>query len=273
MIVFPEQRPLLRIQTAKPIAFDSPDHLNPWGTKNDNHTNRHFLKKIFWWLKYLKVLDLGCSGGGFVKSVIDHGGFAVGIEGSDYSLKHQRAEWRTIPGNLFTADITEPFQVLSGEKPVKFNCITAWEVLEHLPEEKLEQAFENFNKHLEKQGVIIMSVGIREEFINGVRLHQTVKPKNWWLEKFRQFGWEHHEKSLSYFDTDYVRWEPKTSFYTILTRTNDELPFKIKFSLLNVLIQPFNFLSRAGKVTKKLIIFLKSILKKAFRRNYFFTNT
>jgi hypothetical protein len=55
------------------------------------------------------------------------------MEGSDYSLIRKRAEWATIPDSLFTCDITEPF-VLAG--PL-FYLVTAWEVMEHISQERL----------------------------------------------------------------------------------------------------------------------------------------
>ncbi len=48
----------------KPVAYDSPDHIQPWGTVNDNSINYCFNLKLMWWLPrpYLKVLDIGCAG-------------------------------------------------------------------------------------------------------------------------------------------------------------------------------------------------------------------
>jgi len=39
-------------------------------------------------------MDIRCSGGGLVLDGILKGHFAIGLEGSDYSKKRQRAEWR-----------------------------------------------------------------------------------------------------------------------------------------------------------------------------------
>jgi hypothetical protein len=54
-------------------------------------------------------MDLGCSGGGIILDALLRGHMAIGLEGSDVSLKQQRAEWRVIPNHLFTCDITKPF--------------------------------------------------------------------------------------------------------------------------------------------------------------------
>ncbi len=224
----------VKVITEKPVAYDSPDHIEPWGTKQDNSINLKFNYKLAQWipLENLTVLDLGCSGGGFVKSIIDLGCFAVGIEGSDYSQIRGRAEWSTIPGNLFTADITEPFQVLvknakeENYHPFKFKVITAWELIEHISADKLKNVFENISNHLQNNGVVIMSVSPNEEIINGIKLHQTVENQEWWIAECYRYGFTHHEQVVKYFDQDYVRGGDNAlgSFHLILTRTGESLP-------------------------------------------------
>jgi 2-polyprenyl-3-methyl-5-hydroxy-6-metoxy-1,4-benzoquinol methylase len=119
-----------RVITDHPVALDSEDHQIPGGTMHDNSTNPVFNRKLYQLLSHLpklRVMDLGCAGGGFVKSLVDDGHEAIGLEGSDYSLHWdgpggteqeratrkpgKRAEWATIPDRLFTCDITRPFQV------------------------------------------------------------------------------------------------------------------------------------------------------------------
>jgi hypothetical protein len=36
----------IRIETEKPIAYDSPDHIQPHGTANDNTTQPRFNRKL-----------------------------------------------------------------------------------------------------------------------------------------------------------------------------------------------------------------------------------
>ena len=220
------------MKAEKPVAYDSPDHIQPWGTVNDNSINHGFNLKLMWWLprSYLKVLDIGCSGGGFVKSLIDAGCVAVGVEGSDYSLKLKRAEWATIPGNLFTADATAPFEISAhdGERceSMKFSVVTAWEFIEHISEPDLEMVMKNIDRHLAPNGVVIMSVSPKEEIINGVRLHQTVAEKPWWLTKFESLGFIHHDSAEAFFNLDWVRGgaDAPGSFYVVLTRKGEILP-------------------------------------------------
>lgn len=224
----------LSVRAEREIAYESPDHLIPFGTRRDNSTHRRFNKKLFELFgidKSLWVLDLGCSGGGFVKSCIDEGSMAVGIEGSDYSRKLRRAEWRTIPDHLFTADLTAPFEVLgeftAGEKRIQFDVITAWEVMEHIHERNLAAVADNVKKHLRPGGLWIMSIALADDFHDGVNLHQTVKPKTWWVEKMQSLGLYCADDYVNYFNTQFVRGPKDTclpGFHLILTNDPKQTP-------------------------------------------------
>jgi cyclopropane fatty-acyl-phospholipid synthase-like methyltransferase len=218
---------MITIETEKAVAFDSPDHIQPHGTKQDNTTNLLFNEKLRQWLSpdKMHVLDIGCSGGGFVKSILDNGGFAVGLEGSDYSKKQKRAEWATIPDNLFTTDATAHYQLFdqkdNGVKnALKFDVITAWEFIEHIREEDLPKVFGNIDRHLNPGGIIIMSVSPNEEIIDGVVLHQCVHEPDWWYAKFIELGYCNHHIAVTYFGNDMVRWDGNApgSFHVVLTR-------------------------------------------------------
>ena len=262
----------IRIVTNKPVAFDSPDHIQPWGTSRDNSISLAFNRKLTWWLSTskLRVLDLGCAGGGFVKSILDRGGFAVGVEGSDYSRLTKRAEWATIPDQLFTADLTEPFQLLEvdgegKEHPAQFNVITAWEVIEHIHREKLHAVFENIWRHLSPHGVVVASVSPNEEIIQGVRLHQTVEKKDWWVSKFLDFGFVHHPQVCAYFADDWIRGEDNApgSFHLVLTRRGESLPKKNRFRVMVYIAQLWDVARRIGRAVKRTT---PSPVRRAYRR-------
>lgn len=223
------------VDADKEIAYDSPDHLHPLGTAQNNSVNQRFNEKIYTILlnypRPHKILDLGCSGGGFVRSCIDDGCIAVGVEGSDYSRILKRAEWKTIPDKLFVCDITAPFQVKvdnGGEvSRMQFDIVTCWEVMEHIKESDLAMVAENVKKHLLPHGLWVMSVSKVDDFFEGVNLHQTVKPKKWWIEKFASLGLTHLEAYETYFSEQYIRgnrYESKDSFHLILCKTPKEAP-------------------------------------------------
>ena len=225
---------MITIETRKPVAYDSPDHLHPHGTAQNNTTHRRFNSKL---LRYippdkLKLLDIGCAGGGLVKSILDAGGFAVGIEGSDYSQKIRRAEWATIPDHLFTADATEPFALFeespAGERrPLLFNVITAWEFFEHIAEPQLVGVVENIRRHLAPGGIVMASIATFPVVIDGITLHQTVHEKPWWVALFARLGLDHRGDVERYFHYDWLRGSPDRhpnfwSFSIALTSAGEE---------------------------------------------------
>lgn len=220
----------LTITTTKPVAYSSPDHQHPWGTKQDNHTNLRFTFKLCNWLGLdgMSLLDIGCSGGGFVKTLHDLGCLAAGVEGSDYSKIRGRAEWGTIPHRLFTADATVPFAITpeGSNAPVRFRVVTTWEFLEHIRTNDLPAVFANFERHLATGGVIVCSVNSNDDIIDGVNLHQTVQPPEWWFAEVERLGFRHHPEAVAYFGDDWVRDQQNAtgSFYLVLTRSGEPLP-------------------------------------------------
>jgi hypothetical protein len=172
----------LQVQTDYPVAYESNDHKVPWGTKNDNTRSPRFVvacERLFPG-EVLRYMDLGCSGGGLVLDFLLRGHQAVGLEGSDYSQKSRRAEWRLLDKhNLFTADITQPFQVKQADgMPFIAHVISAWEVIEHIAEDDLPVFFENVKKHLQTSGgYFIGSIASLDDVVNGISYHHTVKSK------------------------------------------------------------------------------------------------
>ena len=112
----------------------------------------------------------------------------MGLEGSDYSLKHGRANW---PGlgrkNLFTCDITKPFKITTRQQPARFHLVTMWEVLEHIYQNDLPQIFQNILAHLERGGYFVASTSSTPDVHDGVDLHQT----HWTNQEWRRWLAEH----------------------------------------------------------------------------------
>lgn len=184
-----------RLESRHPLAIASNDTRFPRGSKNDNSILGRFNRKLYQFLgdqPRLRVLDLGCAGGGFVRSLLDDGHFAVGLEGSDYPLLNQTGEWGTIPLHLLTCDITRPFRISDREtgEPIRFEAITAWEVMEHIPEDGLSGLLANIENHLAPGGFLLFSVAtfVDWDHQTGTVWHSTVKPREWWHARFEDLG-------------------------------------------------------------------------------------
>jgi SAM-dependent methyltransferase len=189
------------LETSHPVAVESNDTRFPRGAKNDNSICPRFNHRLYELLgrrRGLRVLDLGCAGGGFVRSLIDDGNFAVGLEGSEFPKLNQAGEWGTIPHHLHTCDITKPFTLRDAAgRPLQFDAITAWELMEHIPEDSLPGLLENIDRHLTADGLLLFSIAtfVDKDDALGVVWHVTVKSRAWWVDRFRQAGFAVAEQS------------------------------------------------------------------------------
>jgi 2-polyprenyl-3-methyl-5-hydroxy-6-metoxy-1,4-benzoquinol methylase len=225
--------PLYSAETQRPVAIESADHKWPRGTAFDNSSNHNFNLKLYAFFNFrsdLRVMDLGCSGGGFVKSFLEDGYTAVGLEGSDWSKKLRSGEWDTCPHHLLTCDITSAFNVRDRSGSLMtFHCITAWEVLEHIPVDKLPFLIDNIARHLADDGIFVGSVDTVPDSnpITGAVYHTTLQPKSWWLAQFAKANLVECDHHL-FTTRDYVRghgmgltdWDPADGdgFHLVLRR-------------------------------------------------------
>lgn len=191
-------RASIDFETERAIAEDSDDHKIPWGTAQDNTRSPRFIarcEELF--RRPLTYLDMGCSGGGLVLDFILRGHRGYGVEGSDYSKRGERSEWRLLKNNLFTADITRQFRLREhcGDI-IRCDIISAWEVMEHISEEDLPAVFQNVTSHLKSDGIFIGSIalGPDDNKLTGARYHRTVQTRPWWEARYREFGLQFTEE-------------------------------------------------------------------------------
>lgn len=215
----------IRVETQHPVAFESPDHVIPWGTMRDNSTHKKFVGFMAQRIQgeipnaTLGALDLGCSGGQLVKDFSDLNWLAVGLEGSDFSLKHKRANWPALAGkNLFTCDITKPFKITEGGRPAPVHLVTMWEVLEHIQERDLKQLFDNITAHLASGGYFVASTTSAPDMHDGVDLHQTKWPNAQWTQWITKNYPDLQPVDLGLKYYQFVRHNEERSFLTLKRR-------------------------------------------------------
>ena len=175
-----------QIITDHPIAYESHDHIEPKGTANDNTKNGAYVRELIRHFGTdMKYMDLGCAGGGFVAQFLNNKIFAVGIEGSDYCLKNKRAEWANHPDYLFTADITKEFKIVDdGGERIKFDAISAFDVLEHIKKDDLPNLLNNVLIHLKYGGHFIAGIATFPD----EGYHVTLEDETWWDGLMRDYS-------------------------------------------------------------------------------------
>jgi SAM-dependent methyltransferase len=192
-----------KLITDFPVAVDSPDHVYPQGTKNilggsyyewsDGHNP--FVDEVVDYFKKptLRVLDLGAASGYLVSDFLSRGCQTVGLEGSDWPIINNVSNWKKLQNkNLFTCDISKPFQLFESDKEAKFDLINAWEVIEHIAPKDLATFADNVYKHLADDGIFVFSISpwFEPSKINrkiNLHLSYEINKKAQWREIFNKF--------------------------------------------------------------------------------------
>jgi SAM-dependent methyltransferase len=191
---------MIRLETNYPVAIESPDHIAPVGTVNDNTTDIDYINAVkkYFDNKQIRVLDLGCAGGQLISDFISRGDVGVGLEGSTNARERGAGKhnWdQHGDKNLFTVDLSKPYQLYEDDKKMQFDFITTWEVVEHIAEEDLSMFFGNIRNHLKDGGVFCCSIAVVRDdvgYIDGklVSRHQSVFNASKWINILFDNGFE-----------------------------------------------------------------------------------
>ena len=182
----------ISLKTDYNIASNSNDHIFPESTTEGMVRHPKLVKKakeLFG--ENMSFLDIGCGGGALVFDFAIEGILSIGLDGSDTCLKSNDTFWNLLPKNFFTCDITQEFSLIDSSKEIKrFDLISSWEVLEHIPESGLNQMLKNIHNHLSEKGYFIGTVSMLEysDPKTGVVYHVTLENKEWWINIFRKNG-------------------------------------------------------------------------------------
>lgn len=190
---------MITITAEAPVALDSDDHIHPDGIYLDNNVTMEFVYEIEnHFQRKINFLDLGCAGGALTCELIKRGHNAVGIDGSDHCLNFRKDaadklnmvrpygydNWQKYGNNrLFTADITKEFQLFDNGEEMKFDLITAWDVLEHFFPERIDVFAEQVKKHLKPDGYFVASIAKFSLNKHNVEYHKSNFQDAWWIEK------------------------------------------------------------------------------------------
>lgn len=129
-------------------------------------------------LDFDTVLEVGTGNGGGVEKMLAAGKKARGIEYSNYLYEnHLKAKFPN--GEVIEGDAADiPFEDES------FDMVVSFDVLEHIPENKIEKVVSEIHR-VSKRYVF---VSICEEIDRFQKFHLTVRPAEWWREKFENAG-------------------------------------------------------------------------------------
>ena len=148
--------------------------------------------------KFKTLLDAGCGTAVMVRKLRESGIDARGIEAASLPLKEYASDLLA-NGTVFSTPMQEiPFKTES------FDMITSVEVFEHIPEADIDRSINELSRVAKPGASAFITVGqstSRFDTADGrkksavaqistkFKFHETVKPRQWWLDTFCAHGW------------------------------------------------------------------------------------
>jgi 2-polyprenyl-3-methyl-5-hydroxy-6-metoxy-1,4-benzoquinol methylase len=148
--------------------------------------------------KFKTLLDAGCGTAVMVRKLRQSGVDARGIEAASLPLKEYASDLLA-NGTVFSTPMQEiPF------KSESFDMITSVEVFEHIPEADIDRSINELSRVAKPGANAFITVGqstSRFDTADGrkksavaqistkFKFHETVKPRQWWLDTFCAHGW------------------------------------------------------------------------------------
>lgn len=137
----------------------------------------------------ISVLELGCGGGDmypFFRAMgIER---YLGLDGNPIAYKHSPYIQKN-PEHFRVITLTEEIDF-----GMKFSIVCTFEVMEHIPESNLDGFIKTIRNHLGENSIFLGTASLQDD----LDVHVTVKPRQWWLDKFAQYGLVPHEKHAEY---------------------------------------------------------------------------
>ncbi len=113
----------------------------------------------------------------------------------------------------------DKFKILNLQDEIdfayKFDLILSFEVIEHIKEEFLDNFIKTVLNCMHKESIFIITCSLQ----SGLDVHVTVKPRQWWLEKFSSYGLKECGTALEYkilFENHPFNWNKKHTNLFIL---------------------------------------------------------
>ncbi|HXK61844.1 MAG TPA: methyltransferase domain-containing protein [Acidobacteriota bacterium] len=138
-----------------------------------------------------RLLDLGCGDASFLKEVQELSFQVFGLD-VDRAASEAFDQTEASP-NLFFCNYTRRFTLRErhsrGTRTAKFQIITCWNILEHVPERQLSDLLTTLRRHLDvRLGLFLASISLRPCYLAHGECHPAARPESWWRNLFRNCG-------------------------------------------------------------------------------------
>ena len=130
------------------------------------------------------ILDIGCGPAHLFYFLRDLGVWDyVGIDANPF-LIHFNPFLALYADHFRLLNLQEPIQLQSGDKPLHFDIVCSFEVLEHIREETVDRFIRTLCNHMHRNSVAFCTASLQD----GFDVHVLVRGRDWWLDRFARFG-------------------------------------------------------------------------------------
>jgi len=140
---------------------------------------KHFLMTKQWKNHFnnKNVLDIGCGRGPFLCAWNMFGVEGFGLDKSEYAVTHSLHA----NSNMWVGDILD-----APIKQMKFDLVTAIDILEHIDYDNLDTALKNINEYTKKY--VLFSIPFEgDPNLNADPTHIIKEDKEWWVRQLSKF--------------------------------------------------------------------------------------
>jgi len=141
------------------------------------------------------MLDVGCGMGHLVRTLLQR---AIDARGVDVSSRAIDALNQQVPDRFDAASILElPYP--DGA----FQTVVSTDVLEHLVEADVDRALSELHRVTQRYAFIVLSTAPDRD----AQWHQTLRPRDWWNERFFAAGFRKHPRTPLLLDYESIETE------------------------------------------------------------------
>jgi len=147
-----------------------------------------------------RTLEIGAAKGYLIAECRRVGLESYGVDISQYAVDK-------------CVEVSKPYlQQLNAANPLPvhddklYECVLSMEVLEHIYEDEVAKVLKEMEAVLMPGGLLVHRICLEDVDMepDNDHTHVTVKPRNWWEEKFYNLGWEIDKAAQNIFDSAFI---------------------------------------------------------------------
>ncbi len=136
------------------------------------------------------VLDIGCGVGILVEQFKNRGYQVTGVDVNEEAIENSIA-----PSDCLLVESTANLSYPDDY----FDLVVSREVLEHIPEEKIDACIKEWRRVSKGKMIHIIAVKERGKSATDDPAHINVQTEQWWMNKFRRHGFDVIKQPKKYF--------------------------------------------------------------------------